>query len=69
MTALIGASLLESQSQKKLCGKYFGPNRFESGEWTYCAQRPKKGVNGRRLVATIAIGLSTENLKADTFEL
>ena len=54
---------------RKNCGKYFGPNRFKSGEWTCCAQRPRKGVNGRRLVATIGIGLSIENLKTDTFEL
>ena len=51
------------------CVKDFGPNRFKSGEWTCCAQRPRKGVNGRRLVATIGIGLSIENLKAHTFEL
>ena len=49
---------------RKNCGKYFSPNRFKSGEWTCCAQRPRKGVNGRRLVATIGIGLSIENLKA-----
>ena len=54
---------------RKNCGKYFGPNRFKSGEWTCSAQRPRKGVNRRRLVATIGIGLSIENLKTDTFEL
>ena len=54
---------------RKNCGKYFGPNRFKSGEWTCCAQRPRKGVNRRRLVATIGIGLSIETLKTDTFEL
>ena len=55
---------------EKIAGKYFGPNRFKSGEGTCCAQRPRKGVvDGRRLVATIEIGLSIENLKADTFEL
>ena len=54
---------------RKNCGKYFELNRFKSGEGTCCAQRPRKGVNGRRLVATIGIGLSIENLKTDTFEL
>ena len=59
-----------SNSFRKNCRKYFGLNRFKSGEWTCCAQRPRKGVvDGRGLVATIGIGLSIENLKADTFEL
>ena len=58
-----------SNNPRKNCGKYFGANRFKRGEWTCCAQRPRKGVNGRRLVATIGIGLSIENLKTDTFEL
>ena len=31
--------------------------------------KTKESVNGRRLVATIGIGLSIESLKADTFEL
>ena len=54
---------------RKNCGNYFGPNRFKSGEWTCSAQRPRKGVNRRRLVATTGIGLSIETLKTDTFEL
>ena len=58
-----------SNRPRKNCGKYSGPNRFKSGKWSCFAQRPRKGVNGRRLVATIGIGLLIENLKADTFEL
>ena len=34
-----------SNSPRKNCGKYFGPNRFESGEWACCAQRPRTGFN------------------------
>ena len=56
---LIGAFPLEWQAKETTAANISVqvPNRFWSGEWICCASRPKKGVNGRRLVAAIGIGL------------